>query len=62
MPQAEIEVAREYYATLNRMLDAYWADPAVPLGDAPGVEEVFAFLDPEAEWELAVQPGNIPGP
>ena len=50
------EVAREYYATLNRMLDAYWADPAVPLGDAPGVEEVFAHLDPEAERDWLFSP------
>ena len=61
MSQENIEVAREYYATLNRMLDAYWADPTVPLGDAPGVEEVFAFLDPEAEWDWLFSPETFRG-
>jgi ketosteroid isomerase-like protein len=51
MPAYDVEVVREFYASVNRWLVAYWADPGLPVKETPELDEVFDRLDDEAEWD-----------
>ena len=51
MSEENVEVVRGFYEEVNAWLETYWADPSRPLADTPGVDEVFARMDPEAEWD-----------
>jgi ketosteroid isomerase-like protein len=51
MSQENVEVVRAWYEAINRWLDAHWANPGGPLGEAPGLEEIFDHMASEAEWD-----------
>jgi hypothetical protein len=51
MPVDDVEVVREFYASVNSWLVAYWADPGLPVKETPELEDVLDRLDDEAEWD-----------
>ena len=61
MSQENVEVVRRFYEVLNEWLASYWSDPEQPLDQSPGVEKVFAHLDPEAEWDWVFSPETFRG-
>jgi len=50
MSQENVEIVRGYWEVVGRLLDEYWANPAVPLSQSPLVEQGFDLVDPDAEW------------
>ena len=44
-------MARQWYETVNRWLESYWAHPERPLDETPGADAVFDRMEPEAEWD-----------
>ena len=51
MSQAEVEIVRRYFEVLDSVLDRYAASENVPISESPLIEEAFALLDEEAEWD-----------
>ena len=51
MSQAVVETTRRYFEVLGGALEQYAASEEVPVSESPVVEEVFALLDEEAEWD-----------
>ena len=62
MSQENVKVVREWYEAVNRWLDAYWANPGGPLGETPGVEEMFDGMAPDAEWDWLFNADILRGP
>ena len=48
--QENVDIVRGYYETLTRVLDGY-ARQGGRIEDAPFVDELFAHIDPDAEWQ-----------
>ena len=61
MSQENVEVAREWYEVLNRSLESYWARPGQPLGETPGMDEVFDRMSEDAEWDWLFSPETFRG-
>jgi ketosteroid isomerase-like protein len=55
MSQENVEIVRGFWEVVGRLLDQYWANPEVPLGQWPDVEQGFDLVDPDAEWTPAGQ-------
>ena len=51
MSQADVEIVRRYFQVLDSVLERYAASENVPISDSPLIEEAFALLDEEAEWD-----------
>jgi ketosteroid isomerase-like protein len=51
MPADDVEIVREFYASVNRWLVSYWADPGLPVKETPELNEVFDRLTDDAEWD-----------
>ena len=61
MSEENVEVVRSFYESLNAWLASYWSDPVVPIEESPELEEMFAHLDPEAEWDWLFSPETFRG-
>jgi hypothetical protein len=48
--QESVEIARAYYETLTRVLDAYERESGA-IEDAPFVDDIFAYVAADAEWQ-----------
>jgi ketosteroid isomerase-like protein len=55
MSQENVEIVRRYFETMDSVLERYWEAPDVPLSESPLVGEVFAQLEPEAEWNSFIR-------
>jgi ketosteroid isomerase-like protein len=55
MSQENIEIVRRYFETLDSVLERYWQAPEGSISDSPLLDEVFAQLAPEAEWDSFLQ-------
>ena len=60
MSQENVELVRDFFEALNNYLNTYWSDPGQGL-EAPGIEEVFDRLDPDAEWDWVFSPETFRG-
>jgi hypothetical protein len=56
MSEENVELVRDYWEVVGRLLDEYWANPEVRLTQSPAVEQAFDLVDPEAEWTPFGQP------
>ena len=56
-----MEVVRGYFEVFNKWLASYWSDPERALEESPGLDAVFARLDPEAEWDWPLSPETFRG-
>ena len=61
MSRENIEVVRDFYASLDTWLASLSSGPAVPLEQTPGVDELFDHLDPQAEWDWVFSPETFRG-
>jgi len=61
MSRENIEVVRDFYASLDTWLASLSSGPAMPLEQSPGVDELFEHLDPEAEWDWLFSPETFRG-
>ena len=61
MPQDNLEVVRAFYETVNRWLDAHWADPEQAVEEIPEFEEVMDRMTPDAEWDWLFSPDVFRG-
>jgi hypothetical protein len=46
MSVQNVEVVRGYFEVFNKWLASYWSDPKPALEESPGLDAVFARLDP----------------
>jgi ketosteroid isomerase-like protein len=51
MSQDNVEVARAYYADIDRTLKAYWASPEVALSESAETQAIVERLHPEVVWK-----------
>jgi ketosteroid isomerase-like protein len=51
MSEEDMEIVRRYFETLDSVLERYWQAPEGSISDSPLLDEVFAQLAPEAEWD-----------
>lgn len=61
MSEQNVEVVRGYFEVFNKWLASYWSDPERALDESPGLDAVFARLDPEAEWDWPLSPETFRG-
>jgi hypothetical protein len=61
MSQENVRAARDWYKTVNRWLDFYWANPGRPLGETPGTDGLIDRMDREVEWNWLLSPEILGG-
>jgi ketosteroid isomerase-like protein len=61
MSRENIEVVRDFYASLDTWLASLSSGPAVPLEQSPGVDDLFDHLESEAEWDWLFSPETFRG-
>ena len=49
--EENVGIVRGYYAEIDRILQAHWADPEVPLSQSARTEAIIERLHPEVVWK-----------
>jgi ketosteroid isomerase-like protein len=50
MTSTNVQIVRNYFEHLDRLLAQYWVDP-VPITEYPQLDEAFGAISPDAEWK-----------